>query len=1388
MTVNALPTVAITGSLSYCASTSTVLTATPAGAAAYRWSGPGSLTANTAALTVTTVGTYTVVVTHATGCSALTSVTVGQLPQPAQPTVSARVAGTATTQSLTLTATGCDAGHTVRWSGPTSTSATGATWLINAFTQTGTYEARCQSPAGCQSFPAATTATFLSPNTPQVLRQGPGSLCAGQSTTLVTNGCGAEQTVRWSTGQTGAVLVVSPTVPTTYRAFCVSGEVVSEPSLAIDIWVAGAVSIAGATSYTLGQTISLTATVTPAGSVTYTWSGPDSYSSTGAVLQRLGANLGQSGIYTVTARISPTCSVTQSAPVSVTGILTGSPERSVACLGGALSVPFSASGNFGIGNVFSVQLSAPGGSFTAGVTALTASPAGGALSVTLPASLSAGEYRLRVVASNPLTIGVQSPTSLTVSSAPSLTATNSSPSGQTAVGGAVSLSVNGQNLTGATYLWTGPANFSSTVANPTLPTTTTASSGTYTVRVTTPGGCTATAQTSVSLSPVGEPHLCTLVFSGPMATTCISTTYLSGTVVSTTITGGLTVQLASVPPGTIPRLSLFRQTTVVNGVASFALSATATGTSVRFTGLADGTYRLRAYVLTGADTCWASLGGQTSLTATLRCNQSPLNIRIKSVNSQTETDLIPRLGGGLGSLNLSVEELDGQSLAGYTYRWSEPTSTSAVATTATSTTLTSRRIGNYKVTLVSGTDTLVAYTTLRAKPCRTIAQTYQCGTRPAIPVSDTGGLGLSSLAPGDTIRTGDFDLVVTEVQGGSNGVWTGVGYTVIPYMQNDRIAVEFKQASVNDCYEYTGGGTVQSAYDPSWGGVVQTNTGLKQLDVIFSDIKSILADYKNATRKIDDNLTSLKGALDQMTYLSNDLRAKASVQYDSLLTAWNTLKSCNSARAGARLSSTAGDCSISEFEKGLNRLESTLARPEILLPKYIEPGDFLFVTDYPEVDAVSPLGEWVPLRGKDAVLLYTGDQQVKDGLICVQFSDRGSNNIYIWSEEKKNYVDKQNRDFDFPWYYDLLNFGIASVAPVIDLSVGSGWSKLKASYGQYAETGGSIPGFIARMVSTGLAEAVSDVAAGGHRRNRTLATFWMTYSPDLSPSTGGALKGLTKVVGRYGLRLIKATPAEWALLTNLNKEIFRYSVNARLFRLNTSYKRGLVNTVAIYRILDAPVATETGSVKRGIIQLSKDGSGNVFWEFLGNSVLPSARGVSFDEFMKRTPTLIKNAPIEVSQQAFKLWSAERWEALYQLMTQHIKTGIVWPPLDGAIGPIVRKVIREGAVMDRFHFGANQLEDVYLSKSEFVSPLAGNPFTFDERALPPGSYAYYKLRVKPGRSIVVEESPITPWFGKQGKGIQYKFIDPATNKAIGINKLIENGDIEIFDFQPLRPFQ
>ena len=112
---------------------------------------------------------------------------------------------------------------------------------------------------------------------------------------------------------------------------------------------------------------------------------------------------------------------------------------------------------------------------------------------------------------------------------------------------------------------------------------------------------------------------------------------------------------------------------------------------------------------------------------------------------------------------------------------------------------------------------------------------------------------------------------MTEVQGGSNGNWTGIGYTEIPYLKGQRIAVEFTGASVNDCYEFTGqSGKIQSAYDPSWGGIADIDQGIKAVEDAARQLFERFDSYKSRSSEIE--------ALIKNTPVNTDtLRAKAAL-------------------------------------------------------------------------------------------------------------------------------------------------------------------------------------------------------------------------------------------------------------------------------------------------------------------------------------------------------------------------------------------------------------------------------------------------------------------------------------------------------------------------------
>ena len=69
VTVNPLPQIGISGSLTFCAGDTTQLTAS--GGTIYKWAGPGGFSSNTASSgPITVAGMYTVTVTDANGCTA----------------------------------------------------------------------------------------------------------------------------------------------------------------------------------------------------------------------------------------------------------------------------------------------------------------------------------------------------------------------------------------------------------------------------------------------------------------------------------------------------------------------------------------------------------------------------------------------------------------------------------------------------------------------------------------------------------------------------------------------------------------------------------------------------------------------------------------------------------------------------------------------------------------------------------------------------------------------------------------------------------------------------------------------------------------------------------------------------------------------------------------------------------------------------------------------------------------------------------------------------------------------------------------------------------------------------------------------------------------------
>ena len=248
ITVNPLPATAINGTNAVCAGGSVSLTAS--GANTYSW----NTTATSSLLVITPASntTYTLTGMNAFGCSnvALKTVSVNALPVLSISGNTFICAG----QSTSLTATGA---NTYSWSnGSTSSVIVITPSSSNAFNLTG------YSNAGCQ----ATTVSNVTVNALPVLNIGGTiSICEGTALNLTASGANSYS---WSNGSTGAVLVATPTVNTTYSvtgtntAGCMSSSIKGVTVNPLPV-----LSISGLLTLCYGDSTLLSAS----GASSYTW-------------------------------------------------------------------------------------------------------------------------------------------------------------------------------------------------------------------------------------------------------------------------------------------------------------------------------------------------------------------------------------------------------------------------------------------------------------------------------------------------------------------------------------------------------------------------------------------------------------------------------------------------------------------------------------------------------------------------------------------------------------------------------------------------------------------------------------------------------------------------------------------------------------------------------------------------------------------------------------------------------------------------------------------------------------------------------------------------------------------------------------------------------------
>ena len=279
--VEELPSVQVLGNRTLCQGQSTVLTAT--GGSSYQW-GTGS---NSQSIMVSPnlSTTYTVTAYSASGCSAVSSaaVTVNVLPS----IIFSGNTSICQGQSTTIVATG---GNTYIWN-------TGVTTNSITVTEPGVYKVNVTNSLNCMRSDSVTVVVWDNPTVNVV---GSSLLCQGATATLTASGA---ETYLWSTGETGASVLVMPEQTTTYNVTgydangCSTtvGKVVNVEALP-QVYISGVLAICHGDSTTL----------TSSDAYSYVWS-------TGSTANSI--TVSNQGAYTVTVSSENGCQAMASVTV-----------------------------------------------------------------------------------------------------------------------------------------------------------------------------------------------------------------------------------------------------------------------------------------------------------------------------------------------------------------------------------------------------------------------------------------------------------------------------------------------------------------------------------------------------------------------------------------------------------------------------------------------------------------------------------------------------------------------------------------------------------------------------------------------------------------------------------------------------------------------------------------------------------------------------------------------------------------------------------------------------------------------------------------------------------------------------------------------------------------
>ncbi len=448
----------------YCAGQTITLT-TPS-ATSYTWTGPNAFASNAQnptipASTAVMSGVYTVTsTTGACKATATTNVIVNALPTPAASNTGPYCPGN--TIQLNV-----GSFTTYTWTGPSafSSNAQNPTQANAQTTNSGNYTVIVSSAAGCTN--TAVTNVVVNPS-PVIVIGSNSPVCLNSPINLTSTGGG---TYSWSGPSAFTSAVQNPNIPSAaatnagvYTVTVTTLGCASTATVSVTV-LTPTTSATNGGPFCVGQTITLT---TPS-ATSYTWTGPNAFTSNAQNPNIASATAAMAGTYSVLVSAG-TCTANATTLVVINPLPTPAASNT---------------GPYCPGNTIQLNV----GSFTTYTWTGPSAFSSNAQNPTQANAQTTNSGNYTVIVSSAAGCTNTAVTNVVVNPSPVIVIGSNSPV-------CLNNSINLTSTGGGTYAWTGPSAYSSTVQNPTVPAATTANAGVYNVTVTNLG-CSSTASVNV---------------------------------------------------------------------------------------------------------------------------------------------------------------------------------------------------------------------------------------------------------------------------------------------------------------------------------------------------------------------------------------------------------------------------------------------------------------------------------------------------------------------------------------------------------------------------------------------------------------------------------------------------------------------------------------------------------------------------------------------------------------------------------------------------------------------------------------------------------------------------------------------------------------------------